>query len=106
MSEKCEYKGCDKFLDENKCSLNLPTENCRIKRAYESGIKQETRKPVQIKCTNCGHEFVVKKYKRGERPKAVGSDGANRCAHDYVKVSGKNIVCMLCGAVVTPRSSL
>ena len=38
--------------------------------------------------------------------KAVEPDGAKQCAHDYVDGSGKDIVCMHCGAVVTPRSSL
>lgn len=27
------------------------------------------RKPVNIECPVCGNEFIVQKYKRGERPK-------------------------------------
>lgn len=29
----------------------------------------KTRKAVMIRCPECDHEFEVKKYRRGERPK-------------------------------------
>ena len=35
------------------------------------------RKPQNIICPNCDHEFIVQKYKRGERPKAEKTESFN-----------------------------
>lgn len=40
---------------------------CNIIAHYEV----KGRKAVDVVCPDCEHEFTVKKYKRGERPKAL-----------------------------------
>lgn len=39
---------------------------CRLIAHY----RVKGRRPVKIKCVECGHEFLVQKYARKQRPKA------------------------------------